>query len=135
MRWRYRHGIGGWPNRGHSLREQSRAKWGDSSEEKSRSRRMKLNSTQVQKTLQQFEAQVLPDNHPAVSQLNSLFGEHTFFLDNSGLKVLEPADTPDMKAHTGEIVSLADWSDETLTSLRPHEPELTGVVVVLEPTQ
>jgi hypothetical protein len=96
---------------------------------------MKLNSTQVQKTLQQFEAQVLPDNHPAVTQLNSLFGDHTFFLDNTGLKVLEPADAPDMKAQTGEVVSLADWSDETLTSLRPHEPEPTGVVVVLEPTQ
>lgn len=96
---------------------------------------MKLNSTQVKQTLSQFEAQVLPDDHPAVTQLNSLFGEHTFFLDSSGLKVLEPADAPEMKAYTGEIVSLADWSDATLTSLRPHEPELTGVVVVLEPKQ
>jgi hypothetical protein len=96
---------------------------------------MKLNATQVKQTLSQFDAQVLPDDHPAVSQLNNLFGEHTFFLDNSGLKVLEPADAPDMKAQTGEIVSLADWSDATLTSLKPHEPELTGVVVILEPTQ
>ena len=94
---------------------------------------MKLNSAQVQQTLSQFEAQVLPEDHPAVTQLNSLFGDHTFFLDNSGLKVLEPADAPDMKAQTGEIVSLADWSDSTLTSLKPHEPELTGVVVILEP--
>jgi hypothetical protein len=96
---------------------------------------MKLNATQVKQTLSQFDAQVLPDDHPAVTQLNSLFGDHTFFLDNSGLKVLEPADAPEMREHTGEIVSLADWSDETLTSLRPHEPELTGVVVVLEPKQ
>jgi len=94
---------------------------------------MKLNSTQVKQTLSQFDAQVLPENHPAVTQLNSLFGDHTFFLDNNGLKILEPAEAPDMKAQTGEVVSLADWSDATLTSLRPHEPELTGVVVVLEP--
>jgi len=33
---------------------------------------------------------------------------------------------------TGEVVNLADWSDATFSSLRPHEPELTGVVVVLE---
>src|SRR6266478_3452659 len=93
---------------------------------------MKLNSTQVNQTLSQFDAQVLPDSHPAVPQLNNLFGDHTFFLDGSGLNVLEPAETPKMEGQTGEIVSLASWSDATLTSLRPHEPEPTGVVIVLE---
>lgn len=93
---------------------------------------MKLNSTQVKQTLSQFDAQVLPDDHPAVAQLNNLFGDHTFFLDGSGLKVLEPAGTPAMEPRTGEVVSLADWSDSSLTSLKPHEPEMTGVVVVLE---
>jgi hypothetical protein len=95
---------------------------------------MKLNSTQLEQTLSQFEAEVLPDNHPAVPQLNDLFGNHTFFLDTRGLKVLEPAGLPEKEAQSGEIVSLADWSDATLTSLRPHEPEPTGVVVVLEST-
>jgi len=95
---------------------------------------MKLNSTQLEQTLSQFEAEVLPDNHPAVPQLNDLFGNHTFFLDTRGLKVLEPAGLPERETQSGEIVSLADWSDSTLTSLRPHEPEPTGVVVVLETT-
>jgi hypothetical protein len=93
---------------------------------------MKLNSTQVTQALSQFDAQVLPESHPAVSELNDLFGEHTFFLDRDGLNVLEPAATPEAEAQTGEIVSLASWSDSTQTSLRPHEPEPTGVVVVLE---
>jgi hypothetical protein len=93
---------------------------------------MKLNSSQVKQTLSQFEAEVLPDDHPAVTQLNDLFGDHTFFLDGGGLKVLEPTEAPEMQAQTGELVSLADWSDASLTSLRPHEPEPTGVVVVLE---
>ena len=74
---------------------------------------MKLNATQVRRTLSQFDAEVLPDNHPAVPQLNSLFGDHTFFIDQDGL-------------------NLASWSDATLTSLRPHEPESTGVVIALE---
>ena len=95
---------------------------------------MKLSSTQLKQTLSQFQAEVLPDNHPAVPQLNDLFGNHTFFLDTRGLKVLEPAGMPEKKAQSGEIVSLADWSDASLTSLRPHEPEPTGVVVVLEST-
>jgi hypothetical protein len=94
---------------------------------------MKLNSTQVDQTLSQFHAEVLPDNHPAARQLNDLYGDHTFFLDGRGLNVLEPTEVPEKEVQAGEIVSLASWSDETLTSLRPHEPEPTGVVVVLEP--
>jgi hypothetical protein len=96
---------------------------------------MKLSSAQVKQTLSQFQAEVLPDNHPAVVQLNNLFGEHTFFLDGGGLKVLEPVGVPEMETRTSEVVSLADWSDATLTSLRPHEPEMTGVVVVLDATK
>ncbi len=93
---------------------------------------MKLNTAQVKQTLSQFDAQVLPDNHPAVTQLSNLFGDHTFFLDDSGLKVLEPAEAPDLESRAGQVVSLADWSDASLTSLKPHEPEMTGVLVILE---
>ena len=95
---------------------------------------MKLNSSQTEQALSQFEAQVLPDNHPALTQLSGIFGDHTFFLDSSGLNVLEPAETAETEAQTGQIVSLASWSDETLTSLKPHEPEPTGVIVMLERT-
>ena len=51
--------------------------------------------------------------------------DHTFFLDGSGLKILEPGEVPEMGSQSGEVVSLADWSDATLTSLRPHELEPT----------
>ena len=95
---------------------------------------MKLNSTETEQALSQFEAQVLPDNHPALRQLSGIFGDLTFFLDGSGLNVLEPAETAATEARAGEIVSLASWSDETLTSLKPHEPEPTGVIVMLERT-
>jgi len=99
---------------------------------------MKLNATQLKQTLSQMDAQVLPEDHPAVGQLSNLFGDHTFFLDESGLKVLEPTEpsaASNMQAQTGEVVSLADWSDASLTSLRPHEPESTGVVVVFRESQ
>ena len=96
---------------------------------------MKLNATQVKQTLNQFDAQVLPDDHPAVAQLNNLFGDHTFFLDGGGLKVLEPVEAPEAKAQAGEVVSLADWSDSELTRLMAHEPEPTGEIVVFEATK
>ena len=39
---------------------------------------MKLNSAQLERTLGQFEARPIPDDHPLIPQLNDLFGEHTF---------------------------------------------------------
>ena len=48
---------------------------------------MKLNSAQVQRTLDQFEASVIPDEAPVIAKLNELFGEHTFFLDQHGLNI------------------------------------------------
>jgi hypothetical protein len=80
---------------------------------------MKLNPAQTEQALSQFEAQVLPDDHPALKQLSGIYGDHTFFLDESGLNVLEPTETPETESRTGELVSLASWSDATLTSLRP----------------
>ena len=89
---------------------------------------MRLNSTQVDQTLNQFEAQPIPDNHPIVPQLNDLFGDHTFFLDGNGLNIVEPADAARAEA---KVVNLASWSDSNRTGLMPHEPEITGVVVAL----
>jgi hypothetical protein len=93
---------------------------------------MKLNAAQVERALTQFDGQALPDDHPVVPQLSSLFGEHTFFLDSSGLNVLEPTEASGPEVRSGRIVNLAYWSDETLTKLAPHEPEPTGVIVGLE---
>lgn len=91
---------------------------------------MRLNETQVNQTLTQMDAQVLPDDHPARAQLAELFGDHTFFLDQGGLKVLEPIDGAVSEGETSKVVSLADWSDSTLTSLKPHAPEMTGATIV-----
>lgn len=92
---------------------------------------MKLNETQISKTLAQFRAQVLAEDHPAVAQFCEMFGQHTFFLDNRGLYVLELLEVPGMQAENGEIVSLANWSDADFTKLTTHQPEPTSVVIHL----
>jgi hypothetical protein len=97
-----------------------------------RSFMMKLSSQAVEQTLTQFEAEALPDNHPAVAQLNQLFGEHTYFLDGDGLHVVEPAQPTDSGAKAGVVVKLASWSDSSRTSLAPHAPEPSNVIIVLE---
>ena len=57
---------------------------------------MKLNKVQIGRTLSQFRALVLAEDHPAVAQFCELFGHHTFFLDASGLNVLELLEVPGM---------------------------------------
>ncbi len=95
---------------------------------------MKLNSEQVARTINQFEAQAIPDSHPAIPQLNELFGDHTFLLDSNGLNILEPAEeAPRGRVQAARVVNLANWSDDNLTRLAPHEPEPTGAIIALEP--
>lgn len=92
---------------------------------------MKLSPKQVERTLDQFTSQVIPDDHPAVVQLSGMFGEHTFFVDGSGLNIVEPVEPAEDGREAGQVVRLASWSDSGRTSLAPHEPEATDVVVVL----
>lgn len=94
---------------------------------------MKLNSASVERALTQLDAQAIPENHPVVTQLNSLFGEHTFFLDANGLNIVEPTGETNSGSQTGKVVKLAGWSDDNRTSLAPHEPEVTDTVIELEP--
>jgi hypothetical protein len=93
---------------------------------------MKLTSAQVKRALGQIEAQAIPDDHPVIPQLNHLFGEHTFFLDSSGLsivEIVEPAGSSEAPVQSAKIVNLASWNDDN--GLEPHEPRSTDVVVVL----
>jgi hypothetical protein len=90
---------------------------------------MKLTSAQVERTLSQFEGQAIPDNHPVIPQLSNLFGDHTFFLNDNGLNIIEPA--PEVP-QAARVVNLANWSDENLTKLTPHEPEPTDAIIELE---
>ncbi len=103
---------------------------------------MKLTEARIDRALDQLNAQAVPENHPVVAQLSHLFGDHTFFLDASGLCIIEPAKLDgagDGKAATamgqatmGQVVQLADWVDETRTNLAPHEREYTETLVVLD---
>ncbi len=96
---------------------------------------MKLSEAQITRTLSQFKARVLAEDHPAVAQFSELFGHHTFFLDDRGLHVLELLEVPGMEAQDGEMISIADWSDGDFTRLTTHQPEPTGVVIRLKEVQ
>ncbi len=94
---------------------------------------MKLSSDKVERALGQFPAQVIPEDHAAVPQLTGLFGEHTYFIDQNGLSIVEPAEAAEGGGEAGQVVRVASWSDEAKTSLMPHEPQPTDMVFALEP--
>ena len=92
---------------------------------------MKLSTPMVQRCLSQYDAQAIPSNHPSVPELSALFGDHTFFLDGKGLNIVEA--TGSDGASEAQVVNVASWTDESRTSLAPHEPEPTDVVIELGP--
>jgi hypothetical protein len=93
---------------------------------------MRLNSALVERTLNQFEAEVIPDSHPVIPQLKGVFGDHTFFLNRSGLNIVEPTETSGEGVQAGNVVELASWTSMDPPKLAPHDPVSTDVVVVLD---
>lgn len=93
---------------------------------------MKLNDAQIEQTLHQLDAEAIPAEHPVISQLERIFGDHTYFLDGNGLNIVEPVETDQNDGQRGVVVNLANWTDAKAASLQPHEPESTDLVVDLE---
>lgn len=96
---------------------------------------MKLTAKQTERTADQLAARAIPDDHPLVSRLTQLYGDHTFFIDSDGLDIVEPAEAemkPEIKNASAVVVKLASWTDAKRTELAAHEPEFTSLVVDLE---
>ncbi len=89
---------------------------------------MKLKENQVEQVLGQLPAQVIPDDHPTVPQLESVFGPHTFFVGSDGLHVVERGAADAGGEHATYVVKVAHWADEQKTSLIPQDAEVTETV-------
>lgn len=92
---------------------------------------MKLASDMVERTLDQFDAEALPDTHPVVPKLAEVFGDHTFFLDDDGLHIIEPVEPAVAGDLVGTVVKVARWQDDDRTSLTLQEPEQSDIVIDL----
>jgi hypothetical protein len=93
---------------------------------------MKLTSAQVRDTLTQYQGQPIPEDHQLVPPLNERYGDHTFFLDDNGLNIVEPDSGPvSAPSQAARVINLASWSDANRTKLVAHEPEPTEMLVEL----
>jgi len=94
---------------------------------------MKLSTRQIEITAGQIGALAVPIDHPVIPQLNRIYGEHTFFLDEEGLEILEAVEPVITSASASAmVVKLASWSDAKRTTLAAHEPEATDTIVILD---
>jgi hypothetical protein len=89
---------------------------------------MKLNSELIERTLDQIEAEAIPEDHPVVPTLRDLFGDHTFFLNAGGLNIVESMEE---KPRIGKLMNVASWDDANPSQLLPHVPESTDVLIEL----
>jgi len=53
---------------------------------------MKLSSEKLGSVLEQIDAEVIPDDHPSLPKLKEVFGDHTFFVDDGGLTIIQALD-------------------------------------------
>lgn len=96
---------------------------------------MKLSAKQTERAAGEIGAQPVPEDHPIVTQLARIYGDHTFFLDGDGLEIVEAAQADGPADNEVCVVRLASWTDDSRNRLMPHEPEATDVVVLLDPEE
>jgi hypothetical protein len=94
---------------------------------------MKLSTPWVDQTQDQFNVMAVRDNHPAVETLNQVFGDHTFFVGEEGLHIVEEANPDDRDSAAHEVVKIASWTDGERNTLVPQEREPVGVVMLTDP--
>ena len=88
---------------------------------------MKLNDTQVDQVLDQLPAEVIPNDHPTVKELETVFGPHTFFIGTEGLHVVERGGDAIGEQAT-YVVKVAHWADDRKNSLVPQDAEVTDTI-------
>src|SRR5690606_6077142 len=94
---------------------------------------MKLNTVQRRKVEEQLGVEAVPEAHPVTPELNRAFGDHTYFLVNAGLHVVEP--DPVAEGPSANVVKVASWTSDERTELVAHPPEVLEVSVDLEPDE
>jgi hypothetical protein len=91
---------------------------------------MKLTEMQTAIARMAVKADPIPADHPAAVQLTESFGEHTFYLAETGLLIFHPTEegTTGVEA-TARLFFIAEWTDDSKTELSAIEPKATEIVI------
>ena len=91
---------------------------------------MKLTAEQAQHVADQLQGQTIPEEHPNTPQLREAVGDHTFFLNNNGLHIVEAGLVEGGADTDAAALKVASWSQEQEGHLFLHEPEPAQVVTI-----
>lgn len=92
---------------------------------------MKLSSAQIAAVEQATGANPLPDEEPARAKLAEALGDHTFYVDQQGLVILESPEAAATPEDTLEIVRVGRWVEGKEQQLALTPAERTGQVLDL----
>ncbi len=87
---------------------------------------MKLNEHQMAVVRDQLGADPLPETHPSYPALTQAFGEHSFYVSDQGLLVVQQV--PEAP-QTGRLVLVAAWTDDSKSELGAIEPQPTELAI------
>jgi hypothetical protein len=93
---------------------------------------MKLSNSQITQIKEHVGADPVPADSAAANSLTRTFGDHTFYVDQSGLHVFEIAGVDETSGGDRVFpVRIASWTDDKKNSLSPHEPVVgrSGAVI------
>lgn len=92
---------------------------------------MKLTNEQIRTVTETLNFNVIADDHEAQPQLESILGEHTFFINDSGLFAFsEQVDAYDDR-RLARLFIVATWADGDKDALSPLKPP-TEVDVIFD---
>ena len=93
---------------------------------------MKLYSELLVRAVRQLRADPIPDEHSVVPQLKNVYGDHTFFIGDDGLHIVESGDRNEIgEPTTGNVVRIARSSDAGRSSLALHQRVPIGIIITL----
>ena len=90
---------------------------------------MVLSEDQIKRVKSQTGAFPIPEDHTALETLVKRFGQHSFFLDDTGLHVFQPVQPTVDSGEKLLRISLAVWDGEVKTKLIPRQEPDPGQVV------
>ncbi|MBT3658874.1 MAG: hypothetical protein HOA30_19335 [Rhodospirillaceae bacterium] len=90
---------------------------------------MKLTEAQITAVEEKTGAKPLPEEDDATKQMAEAFGEHTFYLDQNGLYIMEKSDEQGETGMLTVLVQLGEWADEEMTSLQAIDARITDMVI------
>ena len=94
---------------------------------------MKLTKTQIAEIGNQITADPESDDGPAADLLKEHFGDHTFYVDESGLHIFETDEADEVVGQCRVLaVRVASSASDKRDGLSPHDPIVGSTSAVIE---